>query len=249
MIANKPIHFSASRASELLATGTGKTRSNYIYELAEQRIGIIRDFRTKQMIHGIDSEHDAISILISIHGGYRNTDNNGNQVYFLYNEYIGATPDMIGDDFVGDAKCQYSINGYMEQCDKLLKKYYIQIQCQMMALDVDKGYLINYLTKPEEWGDDEWKEYPFPLEDRYFIHVIKRDDVVIHDLKVAAEKYYPYIEKCAEIMTNAEILDDVEFFKMQRYNSIRFNKIKDLNWIENEFEKVFRYKDDFFKIK
>jgi hypothetical protein len=248
MTINKPVCFSASRCGELLAGGSGKTRLNYIFELAEKKTGYYKDFTTNAMIHGIQSEDTAIDILINIYGGYANRDGKGGQVFFPINKYIGSTPDAIHDDWVADAKCQYYIHTYFEQCDKLSKKYWLQVQCQMMSLKVDKGYLINYLTKPEQFGEDDWQEYPIPLNQRYFIHEIKKDHAIQDEILTYAEKYYPYIDLCAEMLVSAEELDHDKFFGLQWTNRYRFVKLKDVDWQSNE-KQVYLYDRNFYIIK
>lgn len=242
----KRVCFSASRITDLLAGGTGKTRMNYIFELAERSIGIDNSVTTAAMLHGINSEKDALDILFNHLGnGYYNSDGMGSQVFFPINEYVGATPDAIGDDWVGDAKCQYFIHTFFEQNDKLATSYYNQVQCQMLALKVDKGYLINYLTKPETYGMEYWVEYPFPLEERFHVHEIEKDERVQSDILEYSEKYFPYIGLGSEILMSAKELDHDEFFYMQFVNRVRFQKLKDVNWIENT-KQVYRFNDIFY---
>jgi hypothetical protein len=242
----KKVYFSASRISDLLSQGTGKTRLNYIYELAERSIEIDNSITTAAMLHGIQSEQDALNVLFNHLGsGYLNSDGKGGQVFFPINDYVGATPDALNDDWTADAKCQYSIHGFFEQCDKLPKRYYDQIQCQMLALKVNKGYLINYLTKPEIYGQDDWQEYPFELSERYHIHEIDKDDRVQNEILEYSEKWYPYIQIGREVMESSHELDHDEFFYMQFVNKIRFAKLKDVNWIENT-KKVYRFNDTFY---
>jgi hypothetical protein len=243
---SKRVCFSASKISDLLAQGQGRSRLSYIYELAERSIGIDNSVTTIQMLHGINSELDAVSVFVNHMGdGYANSDGHGSQVFFPINEYVGATPDIIADSFVADIKCQYSIHGFFEQNDRVVKRYYDQVQCQMLAMNVDKGYLMNYLTKPEKYGEDEYQEYPFPLSDRFHIHEISKDEQVQSDILEYSEKWFPYIKMGREIMESAQSLDHDEFFYIQFVNKVRFVKLKDLNWIENT-KKVYRFNDIFY---
>ena len=239
--------FSASGVANLLAGGTGKTRLNYIFEIAEDLVGAKKDITTKQMQHGVINETTAVEILCNLYGGSPNYAKNG-QVFYKVNDKLGATPDAIGFDWVGDAKCQYEIINFFEQNEKLIKKYFIQVQTQMMALKVDRGYLINYLTKPEEWGQDDWVEYPFPLEDRYFVHTIDKDESVQDSILEAVEKNFTLIEVAHQQLRDASVLNEDEFFMRQFKDKIRFEKLKDCNWVNNERE-VFRFKNNFFIIK
>jgi len=226
--------FSASRASCLLAGGTGKTRLNYIFELAEQMQFNEKRISTAAMEHGIVNERFAIDILTSKYGGKANTNENGEQIFYEINNFIGATPDSFADDWIGDAKCQYYIYTYLEQCDKIATKYFLQLQCQMMAMKVDMGLLINYLTKPEHFGQDDWEEYPFSLQERYHIHEVKSCAETQEKILAAAEKYHPLIGECSQRLETAEPLDDATFFYEQLIGGTRFRKLKDVNWINNE---------------
>ena len=244
----KQVCFSASRLSELLSGGTGKTKNNYIFDLALKAIGADKDIATPAMKHGIQNEPFALQLAQQIIGGKPNVDENGNQIFYPINRYVGATPDLIGDGFVLDSKCNYYIHTFFEQKEKLSAKYHIQVQCQMMALKVDKGYLFNFLTKPEIWGEDEWTEYPFPIEDRYSIHEINPESEIQDKILSESEKWYQWIYYCVDKLSNATLLDDVEFFYKQFTSKVRFLKLKDVNWMTDN-RQVFRYMNDFYVIK
>jgi hypothetical protein len=240
------IKFSASRCSDLLATGTGRSQFSYIFDLALKAIGAEKDITTAAMRHGIVNEVRGLEIAAKVLNSIANIDPmTGKQISYSVNDYLSATPDGIGDDFVLDIKCQNSIYNYLQQNISLPKKYYVQVQCQMMALRVDKGYLLNYLTKPEYFGQEDWSEYPFPEKDRYFIHDIKKDPQIEYDLLAAAEKYYPYIGTCIEMLKSAEVLDDRTFFDVQFFDKIRFLKLKETNWIETT-RQVYRHDNEFY---
>ena len=238
--------FSASGASKLCAEGTGATRLSYIYEIALNLVGCKPDITTSAMFHGINNESNALDVLIAKKGGQHNFDFEiGKQKSFKVNDYLSATPDAFQEnEWTGDAKCQYSIKGFIEQNAKLAKSYNYQIQTQMMALNVNKGYLINYLTKPEKFGQDDWTEYPFDIEDRYFIHEIEKDEAICDEILMKAEKYHPMINLAYEQMANASILDEMEFFYNQLKNGIKYKSLKDY-WVNNQNE-VFRFENEFF---
>ena len=244
----RSLTFSASRVGDLLAGGTGKTRMNYIFELAEASVNAKKNVTTKQMLHGIVNERNAIDILCKVRDLVPNTNANGDQIFYPINGYIGATPDAIGFNAVGDAKCQYSIQAFIEQNDKLKTAYYYQLQTQMMALKVEQAYLINYLTKPEEFGQEDWEEYPFPIEQRYYIHEVVKDEKVCDDILTAAEKNFPLIVECSDLLLGATDLHEHTFFNWQMKDKIRFGKLKDTNWLNFEKE-VFRYNNEFYYIK
>lgn len=218
---------------------------NYIFDIASEIVGSKVSVSTKAMEHGIMNERTACNILIAQKGGRYNEDGKGGQIYYPINEYLGATPDVIGDGFVGDSKCQYEIYNFIEQNETIPKKYYCQIQCQMIALNVDKGYLINYLTKPEEWGMDEWTEYPFELSERYHIHEISKDEEVQYNILSKAEKHYHEIWICVEMLLNATEFDEIEFFYQQLKAKKRYLLLKDTNWITNTRD-VIKFNNKFY---
>lgn len=242
------VKFTASRISELLAEGTGKTRMNYIFDLAAESLGHKKDILTKAMSHGIQNEIYAMNILISNVGGSLNVNDEGDQSSFDVNDKISATPDgyKLGSHTL-ESKCQYSIKNFFEQNDRLPTKYFLQVQTQMMALKVDQGYLINYLTKPEMFGQDDWQEYPIPLEKRYHIHEIQKDEAFCEAILSAAEKYYPFIGTCIEMLSDAFILSHDDFFGMQFYDKARFTRLKDIAWINND-RQVYFHDEDFYVI-
>ena len=62
MEASRSGMFTASRISELMASGTGKTRLNYIFDIADELINGSKDFETKAMQHGTINQYDAFDI-------------------------------------------------------------------------------------------------------------------------------------------------------------------------------------------
>ena len=245
---NNKGNFSASGVSRLCSEGSGKTRLSYIYEIALNMVDCKEELNTKALTHGIVNEVNALDVLIAKKGGEVNFDfQTGRQKSFKVNEYLTARPDAYKEgEWSGESKCQYSIKGFIEQNAKLAKSYNYQIQTQMMALNVNKGYLINYLTKPEKFGQEDWTEYPFDLEDRYYIHEIDKDEAICDEILMKAEKYYPMINVAYEQMANASILDEMEFFYNQLKNGIKYKSLKDY-WVNNQNE-VFRFENEFFII-
>jgi hypothetical protein len=240
------VKFSASRVADLLAQGSGRTQMSYIFDLALKQIGAEKDISTAAMRHGIINEVRGLEIASKKLGAIPNINPiTGDQVSYDVNDYLSATPDGIGDDFTLDIKCQYNIYNYLQQCDKLPKKYYVQVQCQMMALRVQKGYLLNYLTKPETFLDDNWSEYPIDESERYYIHEINPDAELQNELLVQTEKHYPYILMCVEMLNSSEILDDLTFFQVQFFDKVRFLKLKETNWVENT-RQVYRHENEFY---
>jgi hypothetical protein len=233
--------FSASRVSELTAGGSGKTKMSYIYDLANEAIGIRKDITTKAMLHGINNQFQAMQA--------------SNIVYDLGAEWFDepivhsngkllASPDAVGIDFVVDYKCQSNIYNYIEQCETLLKKYKYQVVCQMMCSGMNKGYLINYLSKMETFGE-EWEEYNFPLEERIFMHEIDFDEDIANEILKAVEENYDFIELCINKLTSAIETTEEIFFYLQLKEKCRFVELKDIAWHSTNKE-IIRVIDKFY---
>ena len=238
--------FSACGASRLCAEGTGKTRLSYIYEIALSMVGCKKELTTKAVFHGITNEVNAVDILLSEKGGQLNYDFEiGGQKTFIVNDYLTARPDAYKEnEWTGESKCQYTIENFIEQNIKISKTYNYQVQTQMLALKVDTAYLINYLTKPEKFGEENWTEYPFPLEERFFIHEIPKNEAICDEILTKAEKYHPMINLAFEQMANATILDETQFFYNQLKNGIYYKSLKDW-WVNNQSE-VYRFDNEFY---
>ena len=242
-INNRTGKFSASRISELLSLGTGKTAQSYVLELAMQMIGIKKDIQTIDMLHGITNQMPAFQQVIKpLYNDAIWFDN-----YIPIDERCGASPDfMLVDNFVGDIKCPGYIDTYLEQIEKVPKKYFLQVQMQMMASKVDTGLLCFFLTKKEEWGGSEmWEEYPMPLEDRFKIFEFKANAESFDMIMSAIDKYEPEKQNLVEKLALAPIVDEVEFFYNQ-INGAKYRQLKEASNIFNASENITRVKDKFY---
>ena len=236
--------FSASRISELLAGGTGKTAQSYCLDLAMDMIGIKKDIQTSDMLHGIVNQHNAFELCVKpLHQSAIWFDE-----YLAIDERCGASPDFKSDSFVGDIKCPASIYTYLEQIEKMPTKYYNQLQMQMMSANVSDAMLCFYLTKKEEWGEDEWTEYPMPLEDRFKIFDVQKDEEICDKIMSAVEKYQPEKTILAEKLANAPLMDEVEFFYSQ-FNGCKFKNLKEASNIFTASDKIIRVNNKFFYSK
>jgi len=223
MVNSRVGKFSASNISRLLAGGTGKTAQSYVYELALQMNGISKDIQTIDMLHGTTNQFQAFESCIK--PIYK--DAVWFDEYIAIDERCGASPDfLLKDNFVGDIKCPGYIDTYLEQVEKVPTKYYQQVQMQMIASKVDVGLLCVYLTKKEEWGVDEWTEYPMPLEDRFKIHEFSKDEKVQDEIMTAINKYEPFKQSLAKLLSEIEPTDEVEFFYAQM-NGSKYRNLKD----------------------
>ena len=233
--------FSASRISELLAGGTGKTRDNYIYDLANEVLGLRKELDTPAMKHGTVNQINAFEFVIKpLFPNAKWLD-----TYIPINELCGASPDiMIDDTTPADVKCPFYIDTYIEQINKVPTKYYQQVQMQMMATGGDVGILCFYLTKPMEWGEETVIEFPFPLEDRFRIFEFKKDEEVQESILKAVAVAEPKKQLLITMLENATPMDEIEFF----YYQMKGNKLRKFKEASNMYNvtTIYRVNDQFY---
>lgn len=233
--------FSASRISELLAGGQGKTAQSYILDLALQSIGIKDDLSTPAMKHGIQNQLNAFNSVVKP----LFPEAEWHDEFIMITEHCGASPDILVDSSPIDVKCPYYIDTYLEQINTPPKKYFAQVQMQMMACKADIGRLIFYLTKPEEWGNEkEVIEYPFPLELRYKVFEFAKDEELQESILKKVEESQPKKEQMINLLTDAELMDVDQFF-YEQMGGYSYRKLKDCNNILN-LEKVVRIGNEFY---
>jgi hypothetical protein len=233
--------FSASRISELLAEGRGKTSQSYILDLALQSLGIKEELSTPSMKHGIVNQINAFEKVVKP----LFPEAKWHDEFININEYCGASPDILINESPLDVKCPYYIDSYIDQINSPPKKYYCQVQMQMMACKSDLGRLVFYLTKPEEWGDEkEVVEYPFPLEMRYKIFEYKKDEEMQYNILKKVELGHPKKLQIIKLLGEADIISEEEFFYKQM-NGFVYRKLKECYNIFN-LEKVVRVGDKFY---
>jgi len=233
--------FSASRISELLAGGSGKTAQSYILDLALQSLGIKDQLDTPALRHGINNQLNAFEQVIKpLYPSAEWLD-----VFIPINEFAGASPDFIIDGNPADIKCPFYIDTYIEQINKVPTKYYNQVQMQMMACKADIGRLCFYLTKPEEWGHEgEVIEYPFPLELRFKIFEFTKDEELHERILEKVEESEPKKVQMIQMLTDAEVIEEEQFF-YEQFNGFCYRKINESNNILS-LDKLYRIKDKFY---
>jgi hypothetical protein len=237
----KKTYFSASRISELLAGGAGKTAQSYILDLSLQAIGLKDDFDTPAMRHGrvnqIKGFEDVVVPLFP--------NSEWHDDFIVINEHCGSSPDILNEGNPMDIKLPFYIDSFIEQINKPPTKYYQQVQMQMLACKADVGHLIFYLTKPEVWGDEtELVEYPFPLALRFKIFEFKKDEEV-HDLILSkVEESEPKKQSMIKLLQDAEIMEAEQFF-YEQMSGYAYRKLSDCNNILN-LDKVIRVNDKFY---
>jgi hypothetical protein len=233
--------FSASRISELLAGGQGKTAQSYILDLSLQSIGIKDELSTPAMKHGIQNQLNAFEQVVKP----LFPEAEWHDEFILINEFCGASPDILENSNPIDVKCPYFIDSFLEQINSVPKKYFAQVQMQMMACKSDIGRLVFYLTKPEEWGQEtEVIEYPFPLEMRYKIFEFKKDEELQESILKKVDESEPKKVQMIKLLEEAEIMPEEQFF-YEQMAGFAYRKLQDCNNILN-LDKALRIGDKFY---
>ncbi len=237
--------FTASRISELLAGGTGKTRQSYIYDIACEVVGVTKQISTAAMEHGTNTEINAFEYAVKqiFPTAFLKSDQ-----FVEINENLGCSTDVEFTDSknVLDIKCP-TINGFCKHRHSTTKGYYDQIQVQLLSTGGDTGYLFYYLSKPVTWENgDSWSEYPFEsFEDNYFIKEIAKDAQRQEEILTACETYAPVRDEMIQLLLNAQELDFKEFFELNKKTYLP--SLKESNDILKE--KVVRFENNFYALK
>ena len=230
---------SASGIGELL-TG-GKTAESYLLKKAMECLGIKDELHTRPMEHGLLNQFEAYELVVA------KLDNaKWHDVYTPINDYCGASADAVGDSFVFDVKCPYYVDTYLEQRAKLPKKYMLQSQMQMLAEGKERGAIVLYLTNSEIDLYGNKIEYPYPLEDRYYIHELSRDEQITSDILITAESGHKKMLEWVEILTAAPEKESGEFFYDQIIGTSVYRKLKTASSIENTIKKAFKQNNEYY---
>jgi hypothetical protein len=233
--------FSASNISRLMAGGGGATRKSYILEVAtEVVVGQRPQLDTAAMKHGIANQMNAFEFVLKpLYKGVQWVDK-----YIPINENCGASPDCVWlGNYPIDIKCPFEIDTYLEQIEKVKPSYFAQIQMQILSVNGEEGALCTYLTKKEEWGSDTWSEYPLPLEDRFRVESIKKDEETCDRILLAVEKAAPERDLYIELLNNATVMDEIEYF----YYQMKHNKCRDIKSCSNlEKANIIRVNNKFY---
>lgn len=240
--------FSASRISELLAKGTGKTAQNYCLDLALQSIGIEDDYESSEMRHGTVNQHVAYSNLVQ---PILFPDSEWFDQYVEINEYCGASPDVKirekGKEIPLDIKCPYYLDTYSAQIHSPPRKYELQCQMQMMAFDAPYAYLLFYLTKPEKFGETNWQEYPLDIKERYKLFRFEYSKEMAEAIKEAVNYYNPIKDSLIDLLLSAENINFETYFDL----SIRNNQLREISKSDNilGLKKLYKFENNFYYIK
>jgi hypothetical protein len=237
--------FSASRISELLSQGTGKTRQSYIYDLALDVLDCKPQISTAAMEHGINTEINAFEYAVKplFPTAFLKSD-----TFVVINENLGCSTDVEFRDSKNtlDIKCP-TINGFCKHRHSTIKTYYDQVQTQLLSTGGETGYLFYYLSKPITWENgDSWTDYEFEnFDDNYFIKEIAKDSQRQDEILAAVETYSPVRDEMIQLLLNAKELDFKEFFALNKTTYLP--SLKESNNILKE--KVVRFENQFYSLK
>lgn len=166
-----------------------ETAKTYILEKAvEQALGYRKQITSKEMEHGIMTEPEAFEAWVKSSGvPYTYTA----KEFFEINEFSGASPDGVlydGLDIISvcDIKCPQPMT-FMElvtERPEIDKKYFYQLQMQMMATKCDNAFLVYYLAKEfvNTYTNEVEFTFDLPLEKRLYVVELKKDEEVHNQL-------------------------------------------------------------------
>lgn len=164
--------FSASEIIKLLGVrGLGETGKTYAIEKAiEELYGEMEEnFISFDMQRGIELEPLAFAKFKELKElDFLEVENCS---FFKFNEHAGASPDgLVSDDAVLEIKCPKSTTFFeLVATNEIDKKYYAQIQMQMLCTNRNKAYFFNYLIH-------EGTEYHHEI-------IVERDEDMIELIK------------------------------------------------------------------
>jgi exodeoxyribonuclease (lambda-induced) len=164
--------FSASEIYKLLGVrGLGETGKTYAIEKAiEELYGEMEEnFISYDMQRGIELEPLAFAKFKELKElEFLNVETCS---FFKLNDDAGASPDgLVSDDAVLEIKCPKSTTFFeLVATNEIDKKYYAQMQMQMLCTNRNKAYFFNYLIH-------EGTEYHHEI-------IVERDDKMIELIK------------------------------------------------------------------
>lgn len=175
----------ASRVADIMAktkTGASASRSNYLVELALQRItgAIEQGYTNDAMQHGIDEEPYA-RVAYEIH-----TNTFVDQVPFVEHptiKWFGCSPDgLVANDGLIEIKCPNSTTHWATIKDgKPPSRYVIQMQTQMACTS-------------RKWCDFVSFDPRMPERSQLFICRVERDQHMIDEIEVEVMKFLNEVE-------------------------------------------------------
>jgi exodeoxyribonuclease (lambda-induced) len=164
--------FTASEIVKLLGVrGLGETGKSYAIDKAiEQLYGEMEEtFTSYDMQRGIELEPLAFAKFADTKElEFIDVKTCG---FFEFGENAGASPDgLVGEDAILEIKCPRSTTFFeLVATNEVDKKYYAQMQMQMLATNRNRAYFFNYLVHE---GKEYWHEI-----------LVERDEVMCELIK------------------------------------------------------------------
>lgn len=150
--------FSASEIHKLMGVrGLGETGKSYAIEKAIEELygGMEEDFVSYDMQRGIELEPLAFAKFSELkESDFLSVENCS---FFKNCDHSGASPDgLVSDNSVLEIKCPRSTTFFeLVATNEIDKKYFFQMQMQMMITGRDNAYFFNYLIND---GQEFWHE-------------------------------------------------------------------------------------------
>jgi putative phage-type endonuclease len=169
--ANRRGKFTGSQISNLLGIkGLGATGETYAFEKAIERLygKLDEDFTSYDMQRGLDLEPLAFAKFKELkEPEFIDVDH---CTFFEYGDNAGATPDgLTSDNGILEIKCPKPSTFFkLVATNQIDKKYFAQMQLEMMATGADKAYFFNYMVHE---GREYWHEI-----------VVERDEELINKI-------------------------------------------------------------------
>ena len=147
-----------SAIGKIMSNGTdkktmGKTAKSYLEELYNEVVwGMKKNYISKYIEKGLQSENSAIAFLSKLHGEFYTKNDE-----FKSNDFICGTPDIIHENTIRDIKCSWNGSTFPFH-DKNLenKDYFYQVQGYMWLFNCEVGY-VDYvlINTPDRILEDE----------------------------------------------------------------------------------------------
>jgi hypothetical protein len=167
---------SASRFSDVLAGGAGKTRHSYMLKLCNELLSGVHQqgYQSPDMLRGTRQEPAARREYEFI------TGNSVNEIGFAINNHCGCSPDgLVGADGGIEIKCAKStVQALIIKAGKMPPKHKPQVQGCMKVMECDWWDFVSYCPDVKD------------PKDYLFIERIMRDEKYIKRLDNAIELFY-----------------------------------------------------------
>lgn len=221
-----------------------KTAQTLAFEKAKELLtGERKSFSTKATEHGILNEYEAFNKVIEpIYPKAELRSSDSLQI----TEGLWATPDVITDKEVIDIKCPFSPYTYFDNIRKVKNTYIHQVNMQMVATGLNKGYLCFYLTAEIDENGIK-KEYDIPFKDRYKIVEIQKDDSFKSEMFKRFDEFKVIRDNILTDLTLSIEIDDKTFYTLGETKKV--TKFKDKANLTTWGGQIVNYRNEFYVIE